>query len=69
MLPATLTRYLARLINSGSLNVLPAPIDITSPAPGAPPSPLAAASLNTPSFRLSPNKLSSLFANNQLVSH
>src|SRR5262249_970771 len=48
---------------------LPAPIDINSPLPGLPPSPLAAASLNPPSFGLSANKLSSLLANTQLVSH
>jgi hypothetical protein len=32
----------------------PVPIATISPAPAVPPLPLAAASLNTPSFRLSP---------------
>jgi hypothetical protein len=42
--------------NSASSNVSPLPIATISLAPAAPPSRLVAASLNTPSFRLSPDK-------------
>ena len=42
--------------SSTSSNASPAPIATTSPAPAAPPSRLAVASLNTPSFLPSPDK-------------
>src|SRR5262249_47205236 len=46
--------------NSASLNVSLGLIATTSPAPAAPPSPLPAASLNTQSFLLSPDRTSAV---------
>jgi hypothetical protein len=54
--PATLTRQLARLRHLASSNASPALIATISLALVAPPSPPAAASPNTPSFLLSPDK-------------
>jgi hypothetical protein len=54
--PATLSRQLARLRHLGVINASSAPIATISPALAAPPSLPAAASPNTPSFLLWPDK-------------